>query len=64
MFGGRPLDRPARQHLVEQVDPPSGRVHLLAPEGIRGAGGQTKPAVDAIVDQFLGHGQFQWPEPP
>ena len=38
---------------LHQVDPPPGRVHLLAPEHVGRAGGQAEAAVDAVVDQLL-----------
>ena len=40
-----------------QVDPPAGRVHLLAPEQVGGAGRQAEAAVDAVVDE-LGIGRM------
>ena len=42
--------RPVEQ-LAHQVDPPARRVHLLAPQLVRGAGGQAEPAVHAVLDR-------------
>ena len=37
--------------LLHQVDAPARRIHLLAPQHVRGAGGQAEAAVHAVVDQ-------------
>src|SRR5579859_5088095 len=36
-----------------QQDAPARRVHLLVPQNVRRAGGQTEAAVHALVDDFL-----------
>src|SRR3954454_14457253 len=37
---------------LHQVDAAARGVHLLAPQGVRRAGGQAEPAVHAVADQF------------
>src|SRR5690606_36217848 len=43
--------RLALEALLHEMDPPARRVHLLAPQRVRRAGGQAEPAVHAVVDQ-------------
>jgi len=40
-----------------QIDSSAGRIHLLAPERVRGTGGEAKPAMDALVDE-VGRGRI------
>src|ERR1019366_2880786 len=40
------------QAEFHQIDSPARRIHLLAPKGIGGTGGEAKPAMHALVDQI------------
>src|SRR6185437_5375100 len=48
----RRAQRLALDALLHQVDAPARRVHFLAPQHVRGAGGQAESTVDAVVDQL------------
>src|SRR6185437_12655834 len=49
VLGGGGVHRRPVQDLVHQVDPAPRGVHLLAPQLVRGAGGQAEPAVHAVL---------------